>query len=215
MDSLKKAMPARVQITAILRKALFSGEYQSGDLLSLTEMAKQLGVSRTPVREAFQTLEAEGLIELQMNKSALVKPIGEKYITDHYEMRALLEAEAAGRAAVRGLPEAQALLKKLEDLLSRIDCISAEEYEELNLSVHTAIWAAADNERLYKFLSSLWNGPSVGFTVSKLPHYTQSTQEHIAVLNAILAKDEPAARQVMTKHINRSLDNILKNWGYQ
>ena len=114
MDSLKKAMPARVQITAILRKALFSGEYQSGDLLSLTEMAKQLGVSRTPVREAFQTLEAEGLIELQMNKSALVKPIGEKYITDHYEMRALLEAEAAGRAAVRGLPEAQALLKKLD-----------------------------------------------------------------------------------------------------
>ena len=60
MDSLKKAMPVRVQITAILRKALFSGEYKSGDELSLTETAERLGVSRTPVREAFQTLEDEG-----------------------------------------------------------------------------------------------------------------------------------------------------------
>ena len=51
MDSLKKAMPVRVQITAILRKALFSGEYKSGDELSLTETAERLGVSRTPVRD--------------------------------------------------------------------------------------------------------------------------------------------------------------------
>ena len=82
MDSLKKAMPVRVQITAILRKALFSGEYKSGDELSLTETAERLGVSRTPVREAFQTLEAEGLIELRMNRGAIVKTIDEKYITD-------------------------------------------------------------------------------------------------------------------------------------
>ena len=101
MDSLKKAMPVRVQITAILRKALFSGEYKSGDELSLTETAERLGVSRTPVREAFQTLEAEGLIELRMNRGAIVKTIDEKYITDHYEMRILLESEAAKRAAER------------------------------------------------------------------------------------------------------------------
>ena len=99
MDSLKKAMPVRVQITAILRKALFSGEYKSGDELSLTETAERLGVSRPPVREAFQTLEAEGLIELRMNRGAIVKTIDEKYITDHYEMRILLESEAAKRAA--------------------------------------------------------------------------------------------------------------------
>ena len=106
MDSLIKAMPVRVQITAILRKALFSGEYKSGDELSLTETAERLGVSRTPVREAFQTLEAEGLIELRMNRGAIVKTIDEKYITDHYEMRILLESEAAKRAAQRGMPDA-------------------------------------------------------------------------------------------------------------
>ena len=215
MDTLKKAMPARVQITAILRKALFSGEYKSGDVLSLTGIAEQLGISRTPVREAFQTLEAEGLIELQMNRGAIVKPIGKKFITDHYEMRALLESEAAARAAVRGLPECAALLQKLHSLLARIHDVSAEEYEDLNLAVHTAIWTAADNERLYKFLASLWNGPSVGFTASKLEHYTQSTQEHIGVLQAIEKGDVEAARKIMTQHIDRSLDNILKNFQYR
>ena len=209
MDSLKKAMPVRVQITAILRKALFSGEYKSGDELSLTETAERLGVSRTPVREAFQTLEAEGLIELRMNRGAIVKTIDEKYITDHYEMRILLESEAAKRAAQRDY------IKKLEALQSHMDSVSTEEYEELNLAVHSAIWTAADNERLYKFLSSLWNGPSVGIASPKLDHYIKSTQEHIDILKAIQKQDAKAAQKEMAKHIERSLNNILKNFKFR
>ena len=212
MESIKKAMPTRVQVTAILKKALFSGEYKSGDELSLTEVAERLGVSRTPVREAFQTLEAEGLIELRMNRGAIVKPLDEKYITDHYDMRILLESEAARRAAQRGMPEAEALLKKLEALQSRIDRVSTEEYEELNFAVHSAIWTAADNERLYKFLSSLWNGPSIGIASPKLDHYIKSTQEHIDILKAIQKQDADTARQAMARHIERSRDNILKNF---
>ena len=206
MDSLKKAMPVRVQITAILRKALFSGEYKSGDELSLTETAERLGVSRTPVREAFQTLEAEGLIELRMNRGAIVKTIDEKYITDHYEMRILLESEAAKRADY---------IKKLEALQSHMDSVSTEEYEELNLAVHSAIWTAADNEQLYKFLSSLWNGPSVGIASPKLDHYIKSTQEHIDILKAIQKQDAKAAQKEMAKHIERSLNNILKNFKFR
>lgn len=215
MDSLKKAMPVRVQITAILRKALFSGEYKSGDELSLTETAERLGVSRTPVREAFQTLEAEGLIELRMNRGAIVKTIDEKYITDHYEMRILLESEAAKRAAQRGMPDAADYIKKLEALQSHMDSVSTEEYEELNLAVHSAIWTAADNERLYKFLSSLWNGPSVGIASPKLDHYIKSTHEHIDILKAIQKQDAKAARKEMAKHIERSLNNILKNFKFR
>ena len=215
METLKKALPTRVQVTAILKKALFSGEYKSGDELSLTEVAERLGVSRTPVREAFQTLEAEGLIALRMNKGAIVKPIDEKYITDHYEMRILLESEAAKRAAERGMPDAEALLKKLESLQNRMDSVSTEEYEELNFAVHSAIWTAADNERLYKFLSSLWNGPSVGIAAPKLDHYKKSTREHIAILQAIRDKAPKKAQKEMAAHITRSLDNILKNFKFR
>lgn len=211
MESLKKAIPARVQIVAIMRKALFSGEYKSGDELSLTEVAQQLGVSRTPVREAFQTLESEGLIELRMNKGAIVCPIDEKFITDHYETRELLESEAARRAALRGMEDAEGLLAKLEALQKNMEGISASEYEELNLAVHSAIWIASQNERMYKLLYSLWNGPSISIYSPKQQHYQKSTQEHIAILRAISAGDGETAKKVMSDHIRRSLTNTLKN----
>ena len=147
MESME-LLPARVRITAILKKALFSGEYKSGDELSLTDIAAKLGVSRTPVREAFQALEAEGLIELRMNKGAIVKPIDEKYITDHYEMRILLESEAAARAAKNGMPDADPLIEKLMDIQKRMESLSTSEYENLNFDVHSSIWTAADNMRL-------------------------------------------------------------------
>ena len=165
--------------------------------------------------ELNDSVEAEGLIELRMNRGAIVKTIDEKYITDHYEMRILLESEAAKRAAQRGMPDAADYIKKLEALQSHMDSVSTEEYEELNLAVHSAIWTAADNERLYKFLSNLWNGPSVGIASPKLDHYIKSTQEHIDILKAIQKQDAKAAQKEMAKHIERSLNNILKNFKFR
>ena len=214
MESME-LLPARVRITAILKKALFSGEYKSGDELSLTDIAAKLGVSRTPVREAFQALEAEGLIELRMNKGAIVKPIDEKYITDHYEMRMLLESEAAGRAAKNGMPDADKLIEKLMDAQKRMESLSTSEYENLNFDVHSSIWTAADNMRLYKMLANLWNGPSIGFTSPKLEHYIKSTQEHIDILTAIRNHDAKKARKEMEQHTERSMNNILKSFKFR
>ncbi len=75
-------LPVRVRITAVLRKAIYSGEYQSGEEFSLTDIAAQWGISRTPVREAFQVLENESLITLRMNKGAIVNNIDRKFIRD-------------------------------------------------------------------------------------------------------------------------------------
>ena len=211
MESME-LLPARVRITAILKKALFSGEYKSGDELSLTDIAAKLGVSRTPVREAFQALEAEGLIEPRMNKGAIVKPIDEKYITDHYEMRILLESEAAARATKNGMPDADPLIEKLMDIQKRMESLSTSEYENLNFDVHSSIWTAADNMRLYKMLANLWNGPSIGFTSPKLEHYIKSTQEHIDILTAIRNHDAKKARKVLDQHTERSMNNILKSF---
>ena len=213
MESME-LLPARVRITAILKKALFSGEYKSGDELSLTDIAAKLGVSRTPVREAFQALEAEGLIELRMNKGAIVKPIDEKYITDHYEMRILLESEAAARAAKNGMPDADPLIEKLMDIQKRMESLSTSEYENLNFDVHSSIWTAA-NMRLYKMLANLWNGPSIGFTSPKLEHYIKSTQEHIDILTAIRNHDAKKARKEMEQHTERSMNNILKSFKFR
>ena len=198
METLE-IMPVRVKVTAVLKKAILSGEYKKGEQLSLTDVANTLGVSRTPVREAFQALEAEGLIKLRMNRGAIVKGVDEKFIRDHYEMRALMEGEAAARAAARGM-DVTALLAEVKEAKERESFVNKDYYEDLNQRIHTAIWKAADN---------LWNGPSIGKTTSASDHYRISTDEHIATLEAIGAKNGEGARRVMVDHITRSMDNIL------
>lgn len=206
MESLE-IMPVRVRITSILKKAILSGEYKSGQELSLTEISEKLGVSRTPVREAFQALASEGLIELRMNKGAIVKPMDEKFITDHYEMRALLEGEAAARAAKNKMDVSEYLEK-----LNHMEDISRRDYEDFNQQIHTAIWKCADNQKLYNFLMSLWNGPSIGQSNSEADHITKSTEEHINILKSIEKGDAEGAREIMVTHITRSMENILKSF---
>ena len=202
-------LPARVRIASELRQAIYAGEYKSGDELSLTDVANQLGISRTPVREAFQELEGEGLITLRMNRGAVVNQIDRKFIQDIFEMRKLLEAEAAARAAKNGM-ETERLLERLYDLRDHIAEISRDTYETLNQDIHTAIWKAADNHQLQKYLLEMWNGPSVtGAPDNVLEHYRSSTFEHISILQFIRDGMAAAAQQAMELHITRSMKNIL------
>ena len=203
-------MPARVRIASELRKAIYAGEYKSGDELSLTEVAEKLGISRTPVREAFQELEAEGLITLRMNRGAVVNTIDRKFIRDIFEMRRLLESEAVDRAAKNGM-ETEKLLERLYDLRDHIAEVSRPDYEQLNQDIHTAVWNAADNHQLRKYLLEMWNGPSVAGTPEEvLEHYRNSTFEHISILQFIRDGMADEARRAMELHITRSMANMLR-----
>jgi len=124
-------------------------------------------------------------------------------------MRKLLEAEAAARAAKKGM-ETKQLLERLYDLRDHITEVSRETYETLNQDIHTSIWKAADNHRLQKYLLEMWNGPSVaGAPEDVLEHYRASTFEHISILQFIRDGMEAAAQQAMELHITRSMKNML------
>lgn len=205
-------MPVRVRIASILKKAIYSKEYQSGDELSLTEIAAKLGVSRTPVREAFQTLASEGLITLRMNKGAIVNKIDRKFIRDNFEVRILLESEAAARAAARGM-EVSGLLERLYYMRDHFEDLNKADYERLNQDIHMAIWKAADNQKLKNYLLELWNGPSTGRGVNEeISHYKNSTFEHISILQFIRDGRSEEAKQAMTQHIARSMENIIQDY---
>ena len=218
-----KMVPTRVRVTSILKRAIYSGEYKSGQELSLTaiaeqlndrELAQELGISRTPVREAFQTLAAEGLITLRMSKGAIVNKIDQKFIQDTFEMRILLESTAAYKAAEKGLRDADTYIARLKDMESRLDSIDDKSYEELNQSVHMAIWEAADNQKLTTYLMELWNGPSTGHAIpEEQKHYRLSTEEHIQILENIRDHQPQAAKEAMERHIRRSEDNVLAYLG--
>ena len=101
MNGLKpiKMPSAKEKVVAELRKAILSRQMEEGEVLSLDSVATQLNVSAMPVREAFQILARDGLIQLRKNKGAVVLGITETYIKEHYQLRAILESSAAALAA--------------------------------------------------------------------------------------------------------------------
>jgi len=203
----------RIKIASKLRKQILSGEIKSGEELSLTDTALEMGISRTPVREAFQALENDGLISLRMNRGAIVNNIDEHFITDHFEMRILLESEASSLAAKNGIEDIDSLIE--ECLLLRDKLLSKDDSsfcDTLNQKIHTTIWRAADNRKLYSILCSLWNGPSIGRNTNELDHHYMSNLEHLEILQAIKRLDCDNARRGMKRHIERSMDNILSSY---
>lgn len=207
MDVVEK-MPVRVKVAAIIRNAILSGEFADGEALSLTETAERLKVSRTPVREAFQLLESEGLIELRMNREAVVRRIDAAFIREHFDMRILLEGEAVARATLRR--GELSLLREMQNSISQKDTdgITAA-YDSYNHDFHHRIWTAAGNKKLHAFLDSLWNGPSYSRTQGSNVNHLLSVQEHGDILNAMEQGEAETARALMQHHIRRSMDIIL------
>lgn len=206
-----EVLPIRLRVAGILRKALLAGKFLPGEELSLTDIAARMGVSRTPVREAFQALAAEGLLELRMNRGAVVVGIDEKFIRDHFELRLLLECEAV-RRSVRNQADTTKLLKLQQWAETHLDTMTESEYRDYNQQVHMEFWRGAGNQKLYDLLSSLWNGPSGGNMGRDPDHERISIREHREILTHMTTGNEDAAAQVMSVHITRSMHNILKSF---
>uniref|UniRef100_UPI002A7EB255 GntR family transcriptional regulator n=2 Tax=Lachnospiraceae TaxID=186803 RepID=UPI002A7EB255 len=161
-----KLLPAREQVASILRKAILSRELQEGQEITLEGIAELVGVSTTPVREAFQILARDGLIKLRPNKGAVVQGINEKTIRDHYETRAVLEGEAAARASAEGV-DLSAVEQAYQIAEKALEDNDSAEYSRYNQAFHMGIWEAADNEKMKSLLSSMWNGLSMGHKVTE------------------------------------------------
>ena len=204
-------LPVRFRIASILRKAILAGEYLEGESLSLTSVAGQLGVSRTPVREAFQMLENEGLIELRLNKVAVVKGINDQTIRDHFDLRNILEGEAVARATLKPM-DFKPLLESQEAIEALGDAFTNEDFLRHNQLFHTEIWRAAGNRKLYDTLMNLWNGGSFGKTVTEHDHSVRSIREHRLILDQMMKGDPYSSRKEMEQHLMRSMQNILDSF---
>ena len=210
MNGLKpiKMPSAKEKVAAELRKAILSRQMQEGEVLSLDSVATQLNVSAMPVREAFQILARDGLIQLRKNKGAVVLGITETYIKEHYQLRAILESSAAALAAD---PEAD--ISEIESVYEEATEALLEgnlrQYTDLNHAFHSEIWTAAGNQKMKNMISELWNGLSMGSMVSEEDYVKVSIKEHGKILKAIQKHDKEAAQKAMYDHIMRSRDDML------
>ena len=205
-----KLLPARDRVAAALREAILTQSIQPGEELTLKDTAAKLGVSITPVREAFQILARDGLIEQHPNRGAIVLGITEKRIRDHYETRAILEKEAAMAACRKGA-DLTAVRNAYEQARIALESHNILQYSNLNQSFHMEIWNAGGNDKIKELLSGLWNGLSLGHEMTPESYAQRSMKEHAEILAALEARDEQTAGQRMQSHILRSLEDVLTN----
>lgn len=179
-----KLLPARERVASALRKAIIAQQIKEGETLTLETTAQQLGVSITPVREAFQILERDGLISLQQNRGATVLGINEKTLREHYQVRAVLEKAACELCCENGadLSSVKNCIDTAEEALERND---VTDYANQNQSFHYEIWKAAGNGKLEKMLGELWNGLSLGLNSTEEEYARRSQKEHQQIYAAL------------------------------
>ena len=210
MNGLKpiKMPSAKEKVAAELRKAILSRQMKEGEVLSLESVATQLNVSAMPVREAFQILARDGLIQLRKNKGAVVLGITETYIKEHYQLRAILESAAALLAAEpeTDISEIESVYEEAEEALKEGNL---KQYTDLNSAFHHEIWSAAGNQKMKNMISELWNGLSMGSMVSEEDYAKVSIKEHERIWRANKAHVQKEAQMAMYDHIMRSRDDML------
>ena len=147
--------PLRDLVFEALRDAIIRGILKPGERLMEVQLAEELGVSRTPVREAIRKLELEDLVVMIPRKGAYVSGISLKDIADVFEVRAAVEALAAGLAAERITDEE---LEELERILVKkaeiIDANDLDRLVEIDISFHESLYHASRNAKLVQIITT-------------------------------------------------------------
>lgn len=202
MTSQKSSL--RDQVFQKLRNDILSGKYLPGDELVESTLGKELGVSRTPVREAIRQLELEGLVELIPNKGTVVNGISVQDVKDIYSIRSKLEGLCAGWAARYRTEEE---LERLEETvyLSKFHA-QREHYEqvfELDSRFHEILYEASHSRILAHTLGDFhqYVQKARKLSIKNRVRSKSSNEEHEKILEAVRAGDEKLAEELATQHI--------------
>ncbi len=194
-----------------IREDILSGRYQQDTELKEAAIGAELGVSRTPVREALRQLELEGLVHIIPNRGAYVNMITAKDVQDIYVIRSMLEGLCA-RWATEHITDEQ--LEDLEETL----CLSEyhtqkghyEKLYELDSLFHEQLYSAAGSRILNHVLSDFHDYVKRvrRKTIAFQDRPIKSTREHRAIFEAVKAKDADKAEELAREHIKHTIENI-------
>lgn len=189
-------------VARFVRNRIFDGSYAAGQYVRLDQLAADLGVSVTPVREALFVLSAQGLLTQQPRRGFVVLPVTGRDLTDVANVQAYIGGELAARAAANITDDQLLRLKRiqaqLEDAYAGTD---DEQTVRLNHEFHRAINVAADSAKLAQLMSQItrYAPESVFPTIEGWPG--QSIKDHRRVLAALEKHDDKLARAAMSKHL--------------
>ncbi len=202
-----------------LRQQIIVGALRGGERLDIFEVAERLGVSRTPVKEAFNRLRLDGLLTIHPNRGTFVTAITAETIGHVFEARLMIEIWALkGLFASRSdldLPRFQALLLRCEQVLQASGDFDWEQFVALDRDLHFWIVNAAGNPVLSRLYESVF--PQVQFvrvySARTRERAWTSHQQHLEILAAIRGDSAPLAEELLRSHILSSQEHVMRLLG--
>ncbi|WP_076258553.1 GntR family transcriptional regulator [Intrasporangium flavum] len=193
-----------------LRRRILSGELEPGAVLQQRELASQIGISTTPLREALRRLKSEGLVELDAHRDARIAPLRAEEARDLLEIRKSLDPLAAGLAAERRTSADLHAIRAAHDGLEPLPSHPAYEQLVAHRAFHQAIYRASHNELLIEALDALWDKADRYRRLALQNERGQAArdekvEEHQLLVDHIAAGDSRAAAEIMRRHIDTSL----------
>jgi DNA-binding GntR family transcriptional regulator len=197
------------EVAEVLRQRIFSHELAPGSWIDELKIAEEIGISRTPMREALKVLAAEGLVTMKVRRGAYVTEISEKDLREVYHMLALLESDAA---AVVARTASSAQLEKLQMLHDALEDSSQdrEQFFAVNERFHMELLALADNRWRDQMVADLRKVMKLSRhdSLLKQGRIANSLQEHRTLMQALRSREPQAAMQAMQDHFSNSLDAV-------
>ena len=197
--------------TEVIREAIIDGRLAPGERLKEEELAGELGLSRTPIREALAVLQAEGLVDAAPNKGATVRSHDAEDLDDLYRLRALLEGYAASRAATKMESEQVAeLFASCERFEALADGDVAPLVKE-NMHFHSTIVDAAASGRVAELVRKVIELPLVyrSYIWYSPEQRRISAHFHRQIAVAIEARDADRAESLMKEHVFEARDLLV------
>jgi DNA-binding GntR family transcriptional regulator len=192
------------QVYGVIRERILTGDLPRGARVHQEDVAADLGVSRTPVREALRRLAAEGLIEMRTNRGARVTDLQRDDMRQPYEARLVVEPGAARLAAQRELPKPRARMRRAVAAQRRAIPDVARTFAA-NREFHIALAEASGNAFLLQFIEHLWVariGQAIYEHQAETPEQMSlDADEHEQILEAVEAGDARRAESLTRRHI--------------
>ncbi len=209
----KKSLATEVYLH--LKQSILNGSLPSGTRLLEIDIAEQMEVSRAPVREALRLLQADHLVDFQVNQGAYVKELDKDEIWEIYTARSLIEGYVASLAAKKSTPEDVRCLKEaLDAVLAAAVSGDSEATVARDFEFHRLVWKISGHRLFIDILNHLEDQIRMFMTVQAplFAHLTDSVRDHIEITEAIARGEAEAASQAIQRHITEAGTLTLSHW---
>ena len=202
------------RVTHAVRSAILEGRLRPNETLSISDLAADLSVSHSPVREALQRLSGQGLVVLRQARTAIVAPLELEDLLETYRLRELLEVDAAGRAAPRLTDEDLAVMTSEFELLSAA-VLDTDDFWRHHNAFHRALMAPALTPRQDRFITELAHAAErylrVVYGETALLFSRTPADRHRPLLEAAQTRRAAPVRKALTEHLRRNAREIASS----